>query len=176
MRTFAAAGFAVTILKIIGWIYVVAGFVVGGFSALGALFAPGEFGILDSAGMVVAGLLGGGMVIAGGVILIGLAQIGEAAVVAATNSEQILVELKRMQAASGAPVGQSAPVYRQAPAAHAMPAPSISEQIGVNHVKEDVIKRYKGRTLLRVAGGVKVDGEDQVFRNVLEAERFVNEA
>ena len=171
MRTFTAAGFAVTILKIIGWIYVVAGM----------LLALGGLGTLDPAGGV-SGLFGGGMVIAGGIILIGLAQIGEAAVVAATNSEQILVELKRMQAASGAPVGHTvqttaAPVYHPTAAAPAWnAAPSISEQIGVNHVKEDVIKRYKGRTLLRVAGGVKVDGEDQVFRNVLEAERFVNEA
>jgi len=165
MRTFSAAGFAVTILKIIGWIYVVAG----------VLLALGGLGTLDPAGSV-SGLLVGGMVIAFGITIIGLAQICDAAVVATTNSEQILVELKRMQAASGAPGGQSAPVYRQTPAAHAMPSPSIPEQIGVNHVKEDVIKRYKGRTLLRVAGGVKVDGEDRVFRNVLEAERFVNEA
>ncbi len=155
MQSFGAAGFTIIVLKIFGWLSIM----IGGIYILAGLSSGSTIGI---GGGIFAGI--GAFI--GGVLQIGVAQIGEAAVVAAENSRKILAALDGGRLPVSTSVSSRSTSYSPGSGSY---APS-----GVSPRADNVIKRYKGRLLMRGDGGVKVEGEDQVFANVLEAERFVD--
>ncbi len=141
---FGVARLVIGVLEALGWVTVI----LGGVVAL-VMFANGGKGILPLA------LLAGFLVAVLGILQVASAQIIKAGVVTAENSAAILALAEKQFGAPSAAGGRVEPVVR------------VARQDGL-------IKNYKGRTILRAADGVKVEGEERVFKNVIAAERFID--
>lgn len=149
---FSTARLVIVILEIVGWLTVIVAFLL----LLGS--SRDQFGNIS---WVRVGVWLG--VVAAGILQVASAQVVKAVVVTAENSErmvEILSNLSRGQTSSPADPPLTYASLRAGGTSSPRPP--------------DAIKSYKGRWILKSAEGIKVDGNDRVFSNVIEAERFID--
>jgi len=141
----------IVILELIGWTTVAVG-VMGGLYMLSEGSPPANF-------VLAAGVM------LGGFLTVAISQIVKAQVATAESTAKIL-ELVRQSVRNGtAASSQAAPVMAS--------APKDASVVAGGSATAFVIKRYRGKLIVREAKGVSVDGKGH-YLNVLDAERAID--
>ncbi len=154
-NSYATAYMVIMVLEVLGWLTVGASvLVLLKIAFSGARHtAPSEF-------LLPAVIFGAG------IVQVASAQITRAVVATAIDSARAVDVLERIERKLGG--AQAAGGGRAEPAVVGTRPVTGGQPVG------SAIKRYKGRLILRAGNGVKIEGEDQVFANVIAAERFID--